>query len=134
MSPKGFFDEEGAEQIIDATRHFKEVPPGSVGIHHDHTGFFKAVYDTEETLLDAVKEYMEMIPAYDPRFFRVAAPAEPRFPAEDLNRLVPFNQKMIYSFEEVLARLTDNSEHLEYQATYGPEVHRPCHSMGCRQA
>ncbi len=30
MSPKGFFDEEGAEEIINATRHFKSVPPGSV--------------------------------------------------------------------------------------------------------
>ncbi len=28
MSPKGFFDEEGAEQLIEATRHFKQVPPG----------------------------------------------------------------------------------------------------------
>jgi glutaconyl-CoA decarboxylase len=123
MSPKGFFDEEGAEQIIEATRHFKEVPPGSVGIHHDETGFFKAVYDTEEALLDAIKEYMDMIPAYDPRFFRVAAPAEPRFAADDLNRLVPYNQKAVYSFEDVLARLTDNSEHLEYKPTYGPEVY-----------
>jgi len=26
MSPKGHFDEEGAEQLIEATRHFKQVP------------------------------------------------------------------------------------------------------------
>ena len=45
MSPKGVFDEEGAEQIIEATRHFKEVPPGSVEIHYDDTGFFRAVYE-----------------------------------------------------------------------------------------
>src|SRR4030043_335748 len=32
MSPKGFFDEETAEQIIEATRKFKSVPPGRVGI------------------------------------------------------------------------------------------------------
>jgi glutaconyl-CoA decarboxylase subunit alpha len=30
MAPKGGFDEAGAEQLIEATRHFKEVPPGSV--------------------------------------------------------------------------------------------------------
>ena len=40
MSPKGGFDEEAAEQIIAATRRFKETPPGSVAIHHDVTGFF----------------------------------------------------------------------------------------------
>ncbi|MEW6110984.1 MAG: carboxyl transferase domain-containing protein [Thermodesulfobacteriota bacterium] len=123
MSPKGHFDEEGAELLIDATRHFKEVPPGSVGIHYDHTGFFRAVYETEEDVLEAIKEYMDMIPAYDPRFFRVAQPAEPRFGAEDLDVLIPFNQKMVYSFEEVLARLTDSSEHMEFKPEYGPEAY-----------
>jgi glutaconyl-CoA decarboxylase len=123
MSPKGFFDEEGAEALIDATRHFKEVPPGSVGIHYDSTGFFRAVFDSEEAVLDALKDYMKAVPSYDPKFFRVAEPAEPRFSGEDLNRIVPMNQKMIYSFEEVLARVTDNSEHLEFRPEYGPEVY-----------
>lgn len=123
MSPKGYFDEEGAEQLIEATRHFKEVPPGSVRVHYNDTGFFRAVFDKEEEVLDAVKDYMRLIPAYDPKFFRVAEPAEPRFPAEDLNRLIPMNQKMIYSFDQVLARLTDNSEHMEFKPKYGPEVY-----------
>lgn len=123
MTPKGYFDEDGAEQLIEATRHFKQEPPGSVKIHHDSTGFFKAVFETEEAVLDALKEYMRGIPAFDPKFFRVADPAEPKLPAEDLNRLVPFNQKMVYSFEDVLARLTDNSEHMEFKPEYGPEAY-----------
>ncbi len=123
MSPKGFFDEEGAEQLIEATRHFKEVPPGSVKIHYDSTGFFRAVFDTEEATLDALKDYMKTLPSYDPKFFRVAEPAEPRFSGDDLNVIVPMNQKVVYSFEEVLARLTDNSEHLEFRPEYGPEVY-----------
>jgi glutaconyl-CoA decarboxylase subunit alpha len=123
MSPKGSFDEAGAEQIIQATRHFREVPPGSVGIHHDSTGFFREVYDTEEAVLDALKEYVSMLPAYHPKFFRVAQPAEPKFLAEDLNRIIPINQKMVYSFEDVLARLTDNSEHMEFKPNYGPEAY-----------
>jgi len=123
MSPKGFFDVEGAEQIIEATRHFKEQPPGSVQIHHDATGFFREVYDTEEGVLDALKDYMDSVPAYNPRFFRVAAPAEPLFQPEDIARLVPFNQKMIYSFEDILARLADASEHMEFKREYGPEAY-----------
>jgi len=123
MSPKGFFDVEGAEQIIEATRHFKEQPPGSVQIHHDATGFFREVYDTEEGVLDALKDYMDSVPAYNPRFFRVAAPAEPLFKPEDIARLVPFNQKMIYSFEEILSRLADASEHMEFKREYGPEAY-----------
>ncbi len=123
MSPKGHFDVEGAEALIDATRHFKEVPPGSVGVHHDSTGFFKEVYQTEEEVLDALKHYVDMTPAYDPKFFRVAAPADPKFSPEDLNHLIPMNQKAIYSFDDVLSRIVDGSEHLEFKPKYGPEVY-----------
>ena len=123
MSPKGSFDEEGAELIIGATRKFKSTPPGRVEIHYDSTGFFKAVFEKEEGVLDALKEYMKYLPAYDPRFFRVAEPKEPRLPSADLNSLVAFNQKLAYNFDEVVARLTDNSEHMEFRPGYGPEVY-----------
>ena len=123
MSPKGYFDEEGAEMLIDAARKFKVSPPGTPKIHHDETGFFRYVYDEEKDVLDGVKDYMKDMPAYNPKFFRVAAPKEPKFPAEDLYRLVPFNQKQVYNFDEVLARLVDGSEHMEYKPDYGPEVY-----------
>lgn len=123
MSPKGYFDEEGAEAIITATKNFKAVPPGRVEIHYDATGFFKAVFETEESLLDGLKELMKGMPAYDARFFRVAEPKEPRFPVADIDYLIPFNQKLAYNFDEVLARLTDNSEHMEFRPDYGPEVY-----------
>ena len=80
MSPKGSFDEAGAEQIIAAARRFKEVPPGSARVHYDSTGFFRAVFDTEPEVLDALRECVARMPAYDPAFFRVAVPAEPRYP------------------------------------------------------
>ncbi len=123
MSPKGHFDLEGAQAIIEATRHFKEVPPGSAKVHHDGTGFFRAVFETEEEVLGAIKDYVSACPAYDPKFFRVAQPAEPAFSPEEIDRIVPFNQKAVYSFEEVIARLTDNSEHMEFKPNYGPEVY-----------
>jgi glutaconyl-CoA decarboxylase len=123
MSPKGHFDEEGAEALIEATRHYKEVPPGSVGIHHNVTGFFKEVHDTEKGVLDSLKRHMDMMPAYDPEFFRVAEPKEPKFSAEELNSIVAFNQKRSYSLEEMMARIFDNSEHMEFRPGYGPEVY-----------
>jgi glutaconyl-CoA decarboxylase subunit alpha len=123
MAPKGGFTEEGAEQLIEATRKFKEVPPGSVAIHHNVTGFFKEVYDTEKGVLDALKKYMDMMPAYDPAFFRVAEPKEPQFPGDDINSIIAFNQKRSYSLEEIMARLFDSSEHMEFRPGYGPEVY-----------
>jgi glutaconyl-CoA decarboxylase len=123
MSPKGSFDVAGAEALIDAAKQYKAKPPGSVEVHHDSTGFFRYVYEEETGVLDGLRDYMGDMPAYNPKFFRVAQPAEPRFPTADLARLIPINQKQIYDFKEVLARLVDGSEHMEFRPDYGPEVY-----------
>ena len=123
MSPKGSFDEAGCEQLIDATRKFKEVPPGRVEIHHDATGFFRYVYQTEQGCLDGIKEYMRDMPAYNPKFFRVAEPKAPRLSPLEIDRVVPYNQKRSYVFDDVVARLVDGSEHLEFKPDYGPEIY-----------
>lgn len=123
MSPKGYFDEAGAEELIEATRHFKMVPPGSARIHYGETGFFRAVFETETEVLDALKGYMAEMPAYAPRFFRVAEPSEPRYSPEEISSIVPLNPKAGYDFENVLARLVDQSEHMEFRPGYGPEVY-----------
>ena len=122
MSPRGFFDEEGAEQLIGAAKKFKVEPPGSAKIHYDETGFFRYVFEEEKGVLDGLKEYMKDMPAYNPKFFRVAEPKEPKYPGEDIRRLIPMNQKQVYSFDDVLARLVDGSEHMEFRPDYGPEV------------
>ncbi len=98
MSPKGYFDLESAEQLISAAKQYKATPPGSVGIHHDITGFFRHVYDDEKGVLDGLKDYMKDMPAYNPKFFRVAEPKEPVFETEDL-------------------------EHQEFRPDYGPEIY-----------
>ena len=123
MSPRGGFDIEGLEELIARTRDIKERPPGRVETHYGDTGFFTRVYDEEKGVLDGLKEYMRAIPAYDPMFFRVAEPAEPQLPAGDLYHLLPFNQKETYSFDDILARLVDGSEHMEFRPGYGPEVY-----------
>jgi glutaconyl-CoA decarboxylase len=123
MSPRGGFDVAGLEELIAKTRDIKERPPGRVDLHYGETGFLSRVYDDEKGVLDGIKEHMRAIPAYDPMFFRVAEPAEPRLPANDLYHLLPFNQKEGYVFDDILARLVDGSEHLEFRPGYGPEVY-----------
>jgi glutaconyl-CoA decarboxylase len=123
MAPRGGFDVEMLEDIIAKTREFSASPPGTVETHYRHTGFFAHVYDDETGVLDGLKEYTRKIPAYAPEFFRVAAPVEPALAAEDLYDLLPFNQKEVYDFDEVLARLVDGSEHMEFRPGYGPEIY-----------
>lgn len=123
MAPKGYIDEEVAEALIENTKKFKATPPGRVEIHHHKTGFIRDVCQTEEEVLDDIKHHMGTLPAYDPEFFRVAEPAEPKFPASDLYSLVPLNPKRVYPMEEVLARLFDASEHMEYKPDFGMEMY-----------
>ena len=123
MAPRGGFDAEMLEEIIAKTKEFTGRPPGNVETHYDHTGFFSHVYEEETGVLDGIKEYMKGIPAYAPKFFRVAEPAAPKFPAEDVYSLLPFNQKEVYDFDQILARLVDGSEHMEFRPDYGPEMY-----------
>ncbi|RPH52663.1 MAG: glutaconyl-CoA decarboxylase subunit alpha [Desulfobacteraceae bacterium] len=123
MSPKGHFDLEGAEMLISSAKQFKAKPPGSVEVHYDSTGFFRYVYEEETGVLDGLKDYMKDMPAYNPKFFRVAEPKTPKFSADDLYYLLPFNQKRTYDLKDILSRLVDGSEHMEYRPDYGPEVY-----------
>ena len=122
MAPKGGFDTAMVEALIAKTREFTARPPGDVATHHDATGFFTRVYEEETGVLDGLKEYMRVMPAYGPQFFRAAEPTAPAFPIDDLYHLLPANQKEVYDFDEVLARLVDGSERLEFRPDYGPEV------------
>ncbi len=123
MAPKGHFDLAMAEGLIAKAKAFKAKPPGAVKTHYDETGFFRYVFEEEKDVLDGLKAYMAEMPAYHPRFFRVAEPRDPAFPVEDIYRLLPIAPKRVYDFEEVLARLVDGGEHMEFRPDYGPEVY-----------
>lgn len=122
MSPKGHVDKEAAEALIKAQKNLKSDIPGTVAIHYGETGFFREVYADEEGVLAGIRKYIDMLPAYDPEFFRVDDPKEPLFDANDLYSIVPINQKRSYDMVEVLARLFDGSEFMEYKHGYGPEM------------
>jgi glutaconyl-CoA decarboxylase len=122
MNPKGHIDAAAAQQLIEGTKSFKAKAPGRMETHFDQTAYFREVHETEQGVLDGIKDYMRMMPAYDPIMFRVAEPAEPRLSVEDLNLILPANQKRPYDAMQILARLTDNSEFMEYRPGYGREV------------
>ena len=122
MNPKGYIDAEAARALIDGTKTFKSKDPGRVETHFDKTAYFREVHETEKGVLEGIKDYMRMLPAYDPTMFRVAAPAAPKFPATDLDLILPANQKRTYDATQFLARLIDNSEFMEFRPDYGREV------------
>jgi glutaconyl-CoA decarboxylase len=122
MNPRGHVDMEAAQALIEASKGMRAKPPGRVEQHFDQTAYFREVHDTEQGVLDGIKDYMRMMPAYDPQMFRVAEPAEPAYPADDLNRILPANQRRPYDAVQFLARLIDGSEFMEFRPDYGREV------------
>ena len=84
MNPKGYVDLEEAEKLIEAQKNLKTDIPGTVAIHYGETGFFREVQVDEEGMLDAIRKYMDYLPAYDPEFVRVDDPKEPLFDPNDL--------------------------------------------------
>jgi len=123
MAPQGGFDVEMAEVLVQKTKEFKAKPPGTVKTHYDDTGFFRYVYEEEQGVLDGLKDYMKAIPAYDPKSFRVADPAPPAYPEDDILHLLPLEPKKVYSFDQILSRLVDAGEHMEFRPDYGPEMY-----------
>lgn len=123
MAPKGHFDNEMAAELIEKAKHFKAQPPGTVKTHYDETGFFRYVFEEETGVLDGLKDYMKDMPSYNPKFYRVAQPSDSRFATEEIYNLLPIEVKRVYEFEQILARLVDNSEHMEFRPGYGPEIY-----------
>ena len=122
MNPKGYVDQEGAEALIKGTEGLRSDPPGSVSIHYNETGFFREVYQAEEGVIAGIKKYIDMLPAYDVDFFRVDDPKAPAADSNELYSIVAKNTKRAYKMEDVIARLVDGSEFMEYKKGYGPEM------------
>lgn len=122
MNPKGYVDEEAAEDLIKATEGFKEDIPGAVSIHYGETGFFREAYTEEMGVIEAIQKYMDDIPAYNLDFFRVDAPQEPNFEPSDLYNILAMNTKRPYNVENVLSRIFDGSQFSEFKKGYGPEI------------
>lgn len=123
MSPKGYVDQEGALTMVEAQINApKSAPPGSMSVHHEETGFVREVYDDDTGVINALKKYVSYLPAYDPEYFRVAEPAEPKFDAKDLYSVIPTDPKRFYDIYQILARIFDGSQFQEYKKGYGPEM------------
>ena len=125
MNPKGYIDQEAADQIVAAQieNSKNKVPaPGSVPVHYDETGFFREVYADDYGVIDGIKKYISYLPAYNLEFFRVDEQKAPLYPAEDLYSIIPLNGKQPYDVYEVIARLFDGSQLYEYKKGYGAEM------------
>jgi len=51
--------------------------------------------------------------------FHIIESREPKYPISQLNRIMPFDQSQEYDIKEIIARIVDGSEFVEYRKDYG---------------
>ena len=124
MSPKGGFDVAGLEELIAKTRDMREQAAGQrrdplrrdrllhPRVRRGNRAFSTASRNTCGRSRPTTR-------------CSSASPSRPSrsLPANDLYHLLPFNQKEDYFFDDILARLVDGSEHMEFRPDYGPEIY-----------
>jgi geranyl-CoA carboxylase beta subunit len=98
---------------------------GGAEMHATISGLGEYLAEDDADAIRIAREVMgklpwnEQLPYRPPRSFK-----EPRYPAEQLAGVVPVDYKKPYDVREVIARLVDDSDFLDFKALYG--VHTVC--------
>ncbi|MDP2360219.1 MAG: carboxyl transferase domain-containing protein [bacterium] len=92
---------------------------GGATVHCSISGVtdYKAANDSD--CLNRIREIFGQWPAVPAGPFARAEPAEPAFPPDDLLALLLRDHSRPYDMREILARLVDDSQWLEYKPDYG---------------
>jgi geranyl-CoA carboxylase beta subunit len=106
---------------------------GGAQMHAEVTGLGEYLSDNDAHAIAVAREIMAVLP-WD-TVLPPAPCAEPRFAAEELMGVVPADEREPYDVREVIARLADGSEFLEFKAPYATDTvcghaHLQGHAVG----
>jgi geranyl-CoA carboxylase beta subunit len=93
---------------------------GGAETHAEITGLGEYLCEDDAHAIALARELLDKL-QWDTVAAQADAPA-PRFDAEELMGIVPTEERVPYDVREVLARLVDGSEFLEFKARYGSET------------
>ena len=92
---------------------------GGADVHARHSGVADHYASDDVHALAIVRRIVATLNTKKTTDIDVTAPVEPRYPAEDLEAIVPNDLKKQYDVREVIARLVDGSEFDEFKRLYG---------------
>jgi geranyl-CoA carboxylase beta subunit len=93
---------------------------GGAELHAEVTGLAEYLADDDAHAIALARELMEQL-----RWDRVPEPApapEPLYAADELMAVVPVDEREPYDVREVIARVVDGSEFLEFKAPYAADT------------
>ena len=96
---------------------------GGAQMHAEVTGLGEYLSENDAHAIALVRELVDQLP-WDsvPDAAAAAAAADPRFDREELMGVVPVDERQPYDVREVIARVVDGSEFLEFKAAYGSDT------------
>src|SRR5690242_19259139 len=92
---------------------------GGGDVHAKISGVVDHLADNDAHALQMARDILGHMNYSRPGWLTKQAPAEPRFPADELYGVVPQETRFPYDVHEVIARLVDGSEFQEFKAEYG---------------
>ena len=93
---------------------------GGAQMHAELTGLGEYVAENDAHAIALARELLAALPWDE---VPAAPPAsEPLYPAEELMGIVPADEREPYDVREVIARLVDGSDFLEFKASYSPDT------------
>lgn len=124
MTEQAYMVIAGAALIKGAkTQHITSLDIGGPDVHVHVSNCADERMPDDATLLAALRREVATLPSSAVPYYRFGAdPAPARFPATDLDALVPRDHRMAYDVRQVIARLTDDSLFGEVLTHTGQEM------------
>ncbi len=103
----------------------EEVTPEDLGgamVHCQESGVSDYIAEDDAEAIDIVREIIEYLPPLEKAVIPRRAVREPLYDALEIYGLVPEKRSTPYDVRELIARLVDGSEFLEFKELYGPTL------------
>jgi geranyl-CoA carboxylase beta subunit len=94
---------------------------GGADTHARLTGLGEYLADDDAHAIALARELMDKLP-WNPAAAATAPGADPLYEAEQLLGVVPADEREPYDAREVIARIVDGSDFLEFKAVYAPDT------------
>ncbi|MFO1339187.1 MAG: carboxyl transferase domain-containing protein [Burkholderiaceae bacterium] len=94
---------------------------GGARMHAEVTGLGEYLADNDAHAIALARELLGALP-WDEAPTAAAPAPEPLYPADELMGVVPADEREPYDVREVVARLVDGSDFLEFKAAYAPDT------------
>ena len=92
---------------------------GGADVHCRISGVADHLANDDDEALEIARHVVANLNRKKAVDLQVQAPVEPLYPAEDLYKIIPADERQTYDVREVIARLVDGSEFHEFKALYG---------------